>query len=151
MQHIRVVTFTVKAVQDGYKPAAQGWEYDIRIAPDLHEVTPQARKVDQAVSGIVQHFPETGSLEVAPAVPIVPVGLCLYPAIEHDKFGEDFVLVLNTHRFITGDIILCLCRIGGILQVQAAVDTDLIQLFHTDPAFPDPVHRLHSQHTGNTP
>ena len=69
----------------------------------------------EAVAGILQHFQKSGPLKIPTAVPIVPIGLNLDPAVEHDKFGEDFVLVFYAGGFITGDIVFCLCGIGGIV------------------------------------
>lgn len=74
---------------------------------------------------VLQHFQKSGPLKISAAVPIVPISLDLDPAVEHDKFGEDFVLVFYAGGFITGDIVFCLCGIGGIVYTQAAVDADL--------------------------
>ena len=49
---------------------------------------------------VLQHFQKSGPLKIAAAVPIVLIGLDLNPAVQHDEFGEDFILVLNAHRFI---------------------------------------------------
>lgn len=157
VQHIRIVALAVQAVQDGYKPASQGWEYHIRISSYLYEVTPQAGEVfdqdeiDKAASGILQHLLETRALEVAAAVPIVPVGLDLHPAIEHHKFGKNLVLIFDADGFIARDVVFCLCGIDGILNAQAAVDTHFIQLLHTGPALPASVHRPRCRRTGNIP
>ncbi len=156
VQHIGVVTFAVQTVQHRHKPAAQGRENHIRIAAYLHKVTPQAgqvfdqNQVNQAVAGILQHFQKSGPLKISAAVPIVPIGLDLDPAVEHDKFGEDFVLVFNTGGFIAGDIILCLCGIGGIVHAQAAVNADLILLLQVAASFlPAPAPRPHCPHNGS--
>ena len=156
VQHIGVVTLAVQTIQHRYKPAAQGWENHIRIAAYLHKVTSQAGQVfdqdqvNQAVAGILQHFQKSGSLKIPTAVPIVPIGLDLHPAVEHDKFGEDFVLVLYAGRFIAGDIVLCLCGIGGIIHAQAAVNADLILLLQVAASFlPATAPRPHFRHSGS--
>ena len=156
VQHIGVVALAVQTVQHRYKPAAQGRENHIRIAAHLHKVTPQAgqvfnqNQVNQAVAGVLQHFQKSGPLKIPAAVPIVPIGLDLDPAVEHDKFGENFVLIFYAGRFIAGDIVLCLCGIGGIVHAQAAVDADLILPLQVAASFP-PVTapRPHCPHSGS--
>ena len=156
VQHIGVVTLAVQTIQHRHKPAAKGGENHIRIAAYLHKVTPQAgqvfdqNQVNQAVAGILQHFQKSGPLKIPAAVPIVPIGLDLDPAIEHDKFGEDFVLVFYAGGFIAGDIVLCLCGIGGIVHAQAAVDADLILLLQVAASFlPAPAPHPHFRHSGS--
>ena len=156
VQHIGVVALAVQTVQHRHKPAAKGRENHIRIAAYLHKVTPQAgqvfdqNQVNQAVAGILQHFQKSGPLKISAAVPIVPISLDLYPAVEHDKFGEDFVLVLYAGGFITGDIVFCLCRIGGIVHTQAAVDADFILLLQGAASFlPVPAPRPHFRRSGS--
>ena len=157
VQHIGVVALAVQTIQHRYKPAAKGWENHIRVAAHLHKVAPQAGQVfdqdqvNQAVAGILQHFQKSGPLKIAAAVPIVLIGLDLDPAVEHDEFGEDFILVLNAHRFIAGDIALRFCGIGGVIHTQAAVDTDFILLRHNPAPFPVPAPRPHSRHSGSRP
>lgn len=154
VQHIGVITLAVQAVQHRHEPAAKGRKNHIRIAAYLYKVTPQAgqvfdqNQVNQAVTGILQHFQKSGPLEIPATVPIVPVSLDLNPAVQHDESGEDFVLVFNAGGFITGDIVFCLCGIGGIIHAQAAIDTDLILLLQVAASFlPVPAPRPHCPHS----
>lgn len=156
VQHIGVVTLAVQTVQHRHKPTAKGRKNHIRIAAYLYKVTPQAGQVfdqdqvNQAVTGILQHFQKSGPLKISAAVPIVPISLDLDPAVEHDKFGEDFVLVFYAGGFITGDIVFCLCGIGGIVYTQAAVDADLILLLQVAASLlPAPAPRPHFRHSGS--
>ncbi len=156
VQHIGVVALAVQTVQHRHEPAAKGRENHIRITAYLHKVTPQTgqvfdqNQVNQTVAGILQHFQKSGPLKISAAVPIVPIGLDLDPTIEHDKFGENFVLVFYAGGFIAGNVILCLCGIGGIVHTQAAVDADLILLLQVAASFlPVPVPRPHCPHSGS--
>ena len=94
VEHIRVVPFTVQAIQNGDKPAPQAWEHDICIPSYLHVIAAQPGqvfdkdKVDNAIPGILQHFHESGALKIAAAIPIVYVRPGFYPAVEHNKPGE---------------------------------------------------------------
>ena len=135
--YIRAVALCVQAVEDGNEAAAEGREYDVGVPAHLHEVAPEAAEVfDEyevydARPGVLQHFREPGTLEVAAAIAIVLIRLDLYPAVEHDEFGQQLVLVFNAHRLVAGDVVLGLCRVRRVVNTQTAVDADLIRPVHT--------------------
>ena len=106
-KEIGVVPLAVQAVQNRHEPASEGRENDVRITAHLHKIPAQAGKVlyqnqvNQAMPCVLQHFQKSGPLEVAAAVPIVLIGLDLDPAVEHDEFGEDFILRRDLSRWFS--------------------------------------------------
>ena len=157
VQHISVVALAVQTVQHRNEPAAKAGEHHVCVPAHLYKVAPQAGKVlhqnqvNQAMPCVLQHLQKSGALKISSAVPIVPIGLNLDPAVEHGKFGEDFVLVLDAHRFLAGNVVFGLCGVGGVIDAQAAVDAHLILLRHSPASLPAPVPYLHTPHSGNAP
>ncbi len=157
VEHVGVVALGVQTVQHGNEAAPKGWEYNIRVPAHLYKVASQPGQVfdedqiDNAFPGVLQHLQKTGTLKIAAAVTVVGVSFHLRPSVQHHKFGEDFPLIFNTGGFVGGDVAFRFRGVGSVIHAQAAVDADLIQLFHNAPSFPASAPRPHSRRNGNAP